>query len=73
MKQPSPINNQCTPEKKVKFMELNAELKDLKSMDSLADYERVKWTLPEYQWSELKERIRVRFENVLKERTNITN
>ena len=73
MEQHTPITNQCTPAKKAKFMELNAELRDLKSQESLADYERCKWILPEWQWSELKERIRVRFENVLKERNAIYN
>jgi len=73
MRQTTHITNECTPAKKAKFMELNAELRDLKSQESLADYERCKGTLPEWQWSELKERIRVRFEKALKERNAIYN
>ncbi len=52
-------------------MELNADLRDLKSQESLADYERVKGTLSEWEWSELKEKIRIKFNNILKERNDI--
>ena len=73
MHQTKLITNEHTPAKKAKLMEINAELRDLKDKDSLADYERVKGTLAEWEWSELKERIRVRFDNTIKERDSIFN
>lgn len=71
MRQTTPPPPPCTPEKKLRFMELNAELRDLKSMESLADYERCKGTLPERDWEEVKEKIKARFDMILKERNDI--
>jgi hypothetical protein len=73
MRQTTPITNECSPEKKTKFAELNAELRDLKSAENLADYERCKGTLPELEWEKLKERINDRFQKVLEERNKIYN
>ena len=39
MRQTTPITNECTPAKKARIMELHAELRELKSAESLADYE----------------------------------
>ena len=73
MKQPSPAPRAILPEQKIKFMQFNADLRELKSLDSLADYERAKGTLPEWQWSEMKEKIRIKFEKILEERNKISN
>ena len=48
--------------KELLISELRSELRDLRSEENLADYEHVKWTLPESEWEELKERIKERIE-----------
>lgn len=73
MKQHSPPPLAISADQKLKFMELNADLRELKSLDSSTDYERAKGTLPEWEWSELKEKIRLKFNEILKERNDILN
>lgn len=46
-------------------LELRAELRDLASAEKLADYELIKWTLPEGEWEKVKESIKERLEVVL--------
>lgn len=71
MKQHSPPPLAISADQKLKFMELNADLRNLKSQDSLADYERTKGTLTESEWSEVKEKIRLKFDEILKERNDL--
>ena len=73
MRQSTPLPKAVSLEDKIKFMQLNADLRELKSLDSLADYDRAKGTLPEWQWSEMKEKIRIKFEKILEERNDIIN
>lgn len=71
MRQHSPAPRDILTEEKVRFMQFNADLRELKSQESLADYKRAKGTLPEWEWSELKEKIRLKFNEILKERNDI--
>lgn len=63
----------CSPENKVKFMELNAELRELKSLESLTDYQRTKWEISDTECFDLKEKIQTRFTIVLEERNKISS
>lgn len=56
---------------KIKFLELNTELRDLKSQESFADYERIKWVITETECLALKERIREKFQKILSERNKL--
>lgn len=66
MRQTTPINNACTPEKKAIHEELIYQLREKKRLLNEADYEEAKWTINNQEKIKLQTRIILEYEDIRK-------
>jgi len=66
MRQKTPINNFCTPEKKAIHQELIYQLREKKRLLNEADYAEAKWTITYQEKVKLQTQIALEYEAISK-------